>query len=290
MNTIEGKINTPGNYQVMIKVTDEAGNNDTASFWIKVLPDDNDIDGDGIPDLYEMEHGLDMNISSDASLDQDSDGLSNLEEFINHTNPNNNDTDDDDMPDGWEVLYGLDPLKENSNEDKDGDGISNYKEFLASTDPTKSDLKENTSIFPFVIIAIALLAILIIAVAVFFILKRKGAKKDIKVPQEIKENPSLESTTPITSTTPTNVTVDEIDENPFQKAETLRGIANSKNISIAHLEIQYKYLMSMKNNPSFMDQASKQINSYNKNIESLIQKADASTPPAPSIPGSTESK
>lgn len=41
-----------------------------------------DRDKDGIADQYELDHGLDRQNGSDANLDQDSDGVSNLKEWI----------------------------------------------------------------------------------------------------------------------------------------------------------------------------------------------------------------
>jgi len=73
-----------------------------------------DSDGDGIPDWWELEHGLNPYDPSDALLDFDGDGLSNLREYGLGTDPNNPDTDGDGLSDGFEFLVlGTDPLDPN---------------------------------------------------------------------------------------------------------------------------------------------------------------------------------
>ena len=47
---------------------------------------DLDTDGDGIPDGWELFHGLNKSVA-DSTLDTDGDGLDNLHEFIAHTDP-----------------------------------------------------------------------------------------------------------------------------------------------------------------------------------------------------------
>ncbi len=44
-------------------------------------PDDYDQDGDGLPDSWELEYGLEPNNPNDADNDLDRDGLSNKDEF-----------------------------------------------------------------------------------------------------------------------------------------------------------------------------------------------------------------
>jgi hypothetical protein len=77
-----------------------------------------DSDGDGMPDLYEVQNGLDPEVN-DAGADRDGDGLTNLDEFNRGLLAGNPDTDGDGLADGAELIAGTDPL----NPDTDGDGI-----------------------------------------------------------------------------------------------------------------------------------------------------------------------
>ncbi|RZB30236.1 MAG: hypothetical protein SRB1_02516 [Desulfobacteraceae bacterium Eth-SRB1] len=95
-----------------------------------------DTDGDGMPDAWEDDHGLNSEDASDASLDTDSDGLTNLQEYTQGTDPNNSDSDNDGMPDGWETGFGLDPLYAgDAAQDNDGDGVANLDEYTDGTIP-----------------------------------------------------------------------------------------------------------------------------------------------------------
>jgi len=76
---------------------------------ITASPESTDKDGDGMPDQWEIQYGLDPNDPSDAALDTDKDGLTNLEEYKvknvygKSTNPNSADTDNDSFADKIEM-------------------------------------------------------------------------------------------------------------------------------------------------------------------------------------------
>ena len=83
-----------------------------------------DWDNDGMPDQWEIDNELNPLDASDAALDGDEDGLTNIEEFTHDTDPSESDTDGDQIPDGYEVKVGLDP-----NDLSDSDQIVYYPQF-----------------------------------------------------------------------------------------------------------------------------------------------------------------
>ncbi len=98
---------------------------------IRIAPAGVDTDGDGIPDEYEIAHGLNPNNPVDAQEDPDHDGLTNLQEYQLGTDPQNADTDGDGLSDGQEIARGTNPLLW----DTDGDGISDGLEVGVGTNP-----------------------------------------------------------------------------------------------------------------------------------------------------------
>ena len=94
-----------------------------------------DSDGDGMPDEWEIAHGLNPYDPSDAGLDPDNDGLTNLQEYQLGTDPHVADTDGDGLSDGQEVKLGTNPLVA----DTDGDGIPDGQEVLLGTNPLNPD-------------------------------------------------------------------------------------------------------------------------------------------------------
>ncbi|GAD32636.1 hypothetical protein PLEI_4319 [Photobacterium leiognathi lrivu.4.1] len=92
------------------------------------LDRNSDYDGDGLPDGYETDSGLNPLDASDGGIDSDSDGIRDADEMSLGLNPNDasdgalSDTDNDGVTNGEEILAGTNPL--NGNEyDADMDGV-----------------------------------------------------------------------------------------------------------------------------------------------------------------------
>lgn len=126
----------------------QAVNSHIVKFVTSAMNATDDSDGDGLPDSWEIENGLNPQNSTDATEDLDSDGLTNLEEFIAETDPNDADTDSDGIPDGWEVDHQLNPNDSaDAALDADNNGRSNLNDYLSSTDlvsPVISLIREIT--------------------------------------------------------------------------------------------------------------------------------------------------
>ena len=100
-----------------------------------------DSDLDTLPAWWERKYGLSDDDGSDASLDLDEDGVSNLNEFLNGTNPTLQDTDNDGLSDYAEIyVHQTSPISIDSDED----GLSDSDEILIHlTDPMLVDSDED---------------------------------------------------------------------------------------------------------------------------------------------------
>ena len=113
-------------------------------FLNNTVPNNNDTDGDGMHDGWEVYYNLNPLDIYDSTVDNDEDGFdanyngtleedeehNNLLEFQADTHPYIVDTDADGMWDGWEWLYGLNPLNPlDANADTDNDGVINRLEY-----------------------------------------------------------------------------------------------------------------------------------------------------------------
>ncbi|OGT81276.1 MAG: hypothetical protein A3J35_06295 [Gammaproteobacteria bacterium RIFCSPLOWO2_02_FULL_52_10] len=101
------------------------------TFQLIGISSTSDYDNDGIPDEYELANGLDPLDSLDASLDSDTDGLINSEEFRLGSSVNNSDTDSDGLNDGEEFLRGTDI----HGPDTDSDGMDDGAEVNTGRNP-----------------------------------------------------------------------------------------------------------------------------------------------------------
>ena len=108
-------------------------------------PLNTDTDSDGMSDSWELYWNFDpLNDDGTKNDDDDTDGLTNLQEYQNNTEPDNADTDADGMPDGWEIDFGLNPLFFDSATDDDEDGLTNLQEYQNDTNPNDPDTDDDT--------------------------------------------------------------------------------------------------------------------------------------------------
>jgi len=133
-------------------------------FILNMVVGATDSDGDGMPDVWELEYGLNAG-EDDSAFDPDGDGVNNLAEYNGGWNPQieedsslqiavsgellvdtgaspygfETDTEGDGMPDWWEIKYGLNRLIDDSEGDLDKDGFTNLQEYLLGMIPDRDD-------------------------------------------------------------------------------------------------------------------------------------------------------
>ena len=159
-----------------------------------------DTDEDGLGDSWEVaftgSEGVNPFVKAtqeELGTDEDSDGLSTLEESMAGTNPVSNDTDGDDLEDLWEVTYkgasGVDPIvKATAQEllyDQDGDGYNLLEEALMNTDPEQvnvPDLQSNggppiTLSLPWILVLSIFFVTLVLSIVLAIVQRRKSQRE-----------------------------------------------------------------------------------------------------------------
>ncbi len=137
--TIENLVNPLA--LALIPTTNDPVNASVPGATNKTVAMKSDYDGDGMPNVWELQYGLDPYDISDGGEDKDQDGLSNLGEFYAGLKPNNPDSDGDGMWDLWELTYNLNPSDDSdATIDSDGDGATNLAEFNTGGNPMALDI------------------------------------------------------------------------------------------------------------------------------------------------------
>ncbi|HEX7149873.1 MAG TPA: Ig-like domain-containing protein [Thermoanaerobaculia bacterium] len=105
-----GLVTALGPGPVVVTATNEG----TLALLRLTVSGSSDSDGDGMPDQWEIDNGLDPNHPADGALDADGDGLTNAAEYGQGTNPRQVDSDGDGVTDGVEVQTGTNPIDPSS--------------------------------------------------------------------------------------------------------------------------------------------------------------------------------
>ncbi len=160
-----------GKHIITVEVTDQEGASSEASIEIDVLKSDNpDFDNDGMPNDWELEYGLNPIDPTDAKIDSDKDGLSNLEEYQKETDPNQKDTDKD------------------GHDDKEDAYPNNPAKWEKET-PTRGGKKDDDSNWVWILVVVVI--IIIFLILFLFVIKPKMSKKG-KPEETAEEKPKMQ--------------------------------------------------------------------------------------------------
>jgi hypothetical protein len=215
--TIKTIKTTPiGNYTITITgvSTGDDSIEKSSSIEIQTIPepDELDSDNDGLPDEWEMKWW--NNLNQKGTDDPDSDGKTNLEEYLAGTDPTKapttEDTDNDGLLDSWEMKW-WNNLDQRADDDPDGDGKTNIQEYNEGTDPTKKEKDEDGKKEADNTMAIAagagIVIVIVVLLLLFLMMKKKGGKPEPEKPEPaIAPAPVKGPTAPIKPTIPTKPT------------------------------------------------------------------------------------
>jgi len=159
-----------GTYMITLRVVDSAGLyiETTRNITVSGVRDDDDFDNDGMSNKWEDENGLDKYDPSDAQADADGDGLSNIAEFLNHTDPRRRDTDGDGSPDGIDFAP-LDPT------------------IYTEPKEEKGWLEKSGNIILLVVIILVVLVLLVVLLVFILIRSKKRAREEEEKRRKVEE-------------------------------------------------------------------------------------------------------
>ncbi len=151
----------------------------------------------------------------------------------------------------------------------------------------KSGIAKKVMVIIIMIILIILVILIAIGTAILIVIRKsKGKKEKVNEEDTEKNEGQLPERSPMPSEAtnpPDHPAAGQIPkmegphappgppEDPFQKAERLRSIALEKKLNLGILDIQYRTISSMRNNPGLVEIAKRQMEGHNFNLERLIQ-------------------
>ncbi|MCK5559436.1 MAG: hypothetical protein KAJ51_02540, partial [Thermoplasmata archaeon] len=209
-------IDEPGLHEIELTVKDNARKISSTTIEIKIIGIvegiGEDTDGDGIPDSWESQYGLNPN-RKDSDNDKDNDNYTNLQEFLGEDGlPGGGDSSDptdaysipgdldaDSLPDSWERTH-FGHLNWDGFGDPDGDGYNNLAEYLGDDskpggddssdplapedvpdygiDPTVKESDEEDMDWTWVILILIVIIIIVLLLAFMFIKKRREEERE----------------------------------------------------------------------------------------------------------------
>ncbi len=200
-SVVEHKWKQVGPCTITLIVTDDDGSTGTTSLDIYITKSDSeDVDGDGLPNVWEIHFGLDPFNPTDAQLDTDGDYLTNLDEYLLGTDPTKFDTDNDGVVDNVDA-FPTDPAASiDSDSDKypdswnhgmsEDDSTTGLKLDAYPNDPNKfkSEIPEDETTqdntFAIILVVIVIIILLLIAISRSFLIHSKRQREKRQYPDD----------------------------------------------------------------------------------------------------------